>query len=211
MTQPTVFVVDDVEEARESVCALTKSMGGKCQAYQSGDEFLAAYDPSQTGCLVTDLRMHGISGLELQSEIIRRGWTLPVVLVSGYIGVQNTVHAMKHGAVDVLTKPYRDQDLWDAIQVAFRRDEQLRRKLAHGEAIHRQFSQLTLEERQVLDLIVTGSANKAVAHRLGIGLRTVEDRRRRIMDKVHVDSFAGLMTMFAELKEFEAQGHEAKT
>jgi FixJ family two-component response regulator len=207
--EPTVFVVDDDEEARDSVCALVKSMGGTSLAFASGDEFLTAYDPGRPGCLVTDLRMHGLSGLDLQLEVARRGWTVPVVLVSGYIGVQNTVQAMKHGAVDVLSKPYRDQDLWDAIQVAFRRDEQLRRELSHRDEIHRRFSQLTPEEQQVLDLIVLGQANKVVARRLDIGLRTVEDRRRRIMEKLNADSFASLMTMFAEMAVVKTDPHQA--
>jgi two-component system, LuxR family, response regulator FixJ len=204
MTEETVFIVDDDQEARYSVCALAKSMNWRCQSFASAEEFLAAYDPTRHGCLVADLRMVGMSGLELQSEMKRRGWTLPLVLVSGYLNVPNTVQAMKEGAEHVLTKPYQEQELCEAIEAALKHDRQLRQERAQRDDLVGRFGKLTPDERQVLDLIATGLPNKAVARQLDIGLRTVEDRRRRIMEKVGADSFAVLMAMYSQLQAIVA-------
>jgi FixJ family two-component response regulator len=204
-TKETVFIVDDDQEARESVCALAKSMDWYCRSFASAEEFLAEHEPSSRGCLVVDLRMVGMSGLELQSEVKRRGWTLPVVLVSGYLNVSNAVQAMKEGAEHVLMKPYREQELCEAIQAALSHDRQIHQQQAQREELVAKFGRLTPDERQVLELIATGLPNKAVARQLDIGLRTVEDRRRRIMDKVEAGSFATLMTLYAQLQAIPSE------
>lgn len=199
-SEPTVFVVDDDPAARDSVSALVRSMNGRCETFATGEEFLSAYDPSRTGCLVADLRLPGLSGLELQAELARRQWPLPMVLISGYVNVEKTVQAMKAGAEYVLRKPYRAQELWEAIQGALRIDQQWREQRARREELQQRFAALSPEEQDVLDLIADGLPNKVVARRLDVGLRTVEDRRRRIMNKVGVDSFAALVRLHGQLQ-----------
>lgn len=199
IAEPTVFIVDDDHEARASVCALVGSVQGHCEQFASAEDFLEVYDPKRPGCLITDLRMRGMSGLELQKEIVRRGWTLSVVLVSGYINVRSTVQAMKFGAEHVLKKPYSDQELWDAIQAAIRRDAEARAHQAARNELNARFSKLSRDERRVLDLVATGLPNKTVARRLDVGVRTVEDRRRRVMAKLGVSSFAALMRLYARM------------
>src|SRR5262245_27335679 len=125
MTQtPAVFVVEDDQDASDSICALVRSLGFPCHAYPSADQFLAEYDPQRAGCLVTDLRLGGTSGLELLKQLIQRGSTLPAIVISAFAGVETTVHAMKAGAVTVLPKPYRDQELGEAIQEAIHRNRE---------------------------------------------------------------------------------------
>lgn len=203
-SEPMIYVVDDDQGARESVCALVKSLNGHCRQFASAEEFLQAYEPEIEGCLVTDLRMRGMSGLDLQAEITRRGWVLPIILVSGYVDVRSAVQAMKGGAEQVLKKPYSDQDLWDAIQAALRHYSEIRVAQENRKSLQEKFAQLNPGERQVLDLVASGLPNKAVAHRLDIGIRTVEDRRRRVMDKLGVDSFAALMREYGKLQALES-------
>ena len=195
---PIVYVVDDEEDARESVRALVASMSMKCEGYASAEEFLEAFDPSSPGCLVADMRMVGMSGLQLQEELARRGHALPVILVSGYIEVPDAVDAMKAGATTVLKKPCRGQDIWDAIQDALKQDADNRRSKARRDEVEGRFNHLTPPEREVLELIVSGKSNKATAQELAVSVRTVEDRRRSIMRKLEADSFAQLVKLAVE-------------
>ncbi len=197
---PIVFVVDDDEAARESVCALVAAMDVDVKAFESAAEFLSAYNGHQPGCLVTDVRMAGISGLELQRKLSRSNIRLPVVIVSAYIDVRGTVTAMNDGAVTVLSKPYEEQRLWDAIQQGLKLCARWRDEDKHDVDVLNRLAELTDGENRVLELVVEGAPNKAVGRRLGISIRTVEDRRARIMKKIGVHSFAALLHFVHEAR-----------
>lgn len=199
-TTPTVFVVDDDEAARESVCALVAAMDVNVEAFESAMEFLASYDTSRTGCLVTDVRMAGIGGLELQKRLRQANVRLPVVVVSAYIDVRGTVTAMQDGAVTVLTKPYEEQRLWEAIQHGLNLSQAWCEEDRRNTEVLRRLDELTAVESEVVDLVIDGLPNKAVAKRLGISIRTVEDRRARIMTKLKVHSFASLLRLVHEAR-----------
>jgi two-component system, LuxR family, response regulator FixJ len=195
---PMVYVVDDDAQARNSVCALVQSMGINTEQFSSGEEFLAKYSPGRSGCLVTDLRMFGISGLELQEELIKRRIFLPVVILTAYARTAITVRAVKAGAVAVLDKPYADDDLWDAIRSALAADGAQRAKRERREILRDRLEQLTPEEREILDMIVHGSLNKTIAQKLDVSVRTVENRRQEICTKMQAKSTADLIRLALE-------------
>lgn len=201
----TVFVVDDDLDARDSIKALVTSKNGQCRIFEAGADFLASYDPSQRGCLVTDYRMPGMNGRELQLEIKRREWTIPIVLISGYVDVSETVEVMRDGAEYVVAKPYRHQELWNAIEAALVRDDEIRAKQAHRREVVARFASLTPDERQVLVMIADGLPNKTVAKRMDVSMRTIEERRRRIMDKAQVATFAALLALYTEWQALERE------
>jgi FixJ family two-component response regulator len=189
----TVFVVDDDAGVRASIRLLLKSAGLPATPLASAQEFLDAYDPSQPGCLVLDIRMPGMSGLELQQELNRRGAVLPVLFMTGHGDVPMAVEAMKHGAFDFLQKPFRDQDLIDRIQKALLRDQENRAALHEHSRIREQLAALTSRELQVLDLLTQGKQNKVMAAELGISQRTVEIHRAHVMEKLGASSVAQLV------------------
>ncbi len=193
ISRKTVCVVEDNLDARDSICALVHSMGADVQPFASAEELLGNFDESRTGCLVTDLRMPGMSGLELLEQLRLNGHMLPVIVISSHADVPTAVRAMHAGAMTVFPKPYKDQELWDVIRMALERDARFRLDQAHHMATRNRLAQLTHAERQVLDRIAKGKPNKAVAWELDISLRTVEDRRRKIYKKLGVDSIAGMM------------------
>jgi len=195
---PTVFVVDDDEQARMSVCALVRSMGLRAEAFSSAEEFLASYHEAPPGCLVVDVRMLGMSGLELQEELIRRGVLLPVIVLTAYPRTPVTVRAIKAGAVTLLEKPYDDDDLWDAIRRALAHDAARRSEHEHRQEIRRRAGQLAPAERQVMEMIVQGKLNKAIARQLDVSVRTVENRRREVFRKMQADSVAELVRLVIE-------------
>jgi FixJ family two-component response regulator len=197
----TVFVVDDDPASRESVRALVDPMGVRTELYASAEEFLEAYDPSRTGCLVTDLRMLGMSGVELQQKLNDRGVRLPTIVVSAYADVPVTVRAMQQGALTVLEKPCRDTELWDAIRKALEQDARTRSQFLRRREIARRFEALTDGERKILDLIVQGTSNKTIAHRLDMGLRTVESRRKSIFTKTQTASVAELVELVVRTRD----------
>lgn len=196
----TIYVVDDDEGVRNSLQFLLKSVGLTTRTLASAAEFLAVYRPGQAGCLVLDVRMPGISGLELQQQLALRGATIPVIFITGHGDVPMAVEAMQHGAFDFLQKPFRDQDLLDRIQRALEHDRRRRVTLAQHEAIRQRLATLTPREREVLVLMTRGKANKAMAGELGVSQRTIEIHRARVMEKTGADSLAHLvrMTMDAE-------------
>jgi FixJ family two-component response regulator len=196
--EPTVFVVDDDEQARRSVCALVRSMGLKAEEFPSADDFLANYVPGQPGCLVTDVRLIGMSGIELQERLSELGILLPVVVITAYARTPLTVRAVKAGAVNVLEKPYVEDELWDAIRQALVEDAAKRVEHEHREQLRRRAEQLTATERQVMKMIVVGLPNKVIANRLDISLRTVENRRRGVFEKMQAQSVAELVRMSIE-------------
>jgi len=196
--EPTVFVVDDDEQARNSVCALVRSMGMIAESFASAEDFLNRYTPGRPGCLVTDYRMLGMSGLELQEELIRRNIALPVIVLTGYARTSVTVQAMKAGAVTMLDKPYAEDDLWDAIRKALAHGAVAQTEMARREELRRRIAALAASERAVMDLIVQGKPNKVIASKLGVSLRTVENRRHEVLEKMQADSVAGLVRMVFE-------------
>ncbi len=190
-----VFVVDDDPGARSSVAALIQSHGMKVRPFASAKEFLAAYNPAQTGCLVVDVRMAGMTGLELQEELRSRGSTLPVIVITGYADVPMAVRAMRAGAVTFLQKPCADNELWASIETALRWSQRSHQLRAQRNEILARRATLTPPEVQVLEKLMAGKANKVVASELDLGLRTVELRRATVMKKMHADSLAELVRL----------------
>jgi len=201
---PTIFVVDDDEGVRNSLRFLLKSVGLMTRALSSASEFLDSYRPSQPGCLVLDVRMPGMSGLELQEQLNLRGATIPVIFITGHGDVPMAVEAMQHGAFDFLQKPFRDQDLIDRIQRALARDAKSRTALAQHAKIRRRIESLTPREREVLALVTRGMPNKVMAAELGVSQRTVEIHRARVMEKSGAASLAQLVRMVMDLEAEQA-------
>jgi FixJ family two-component response regulator len=199
----TVFVVDDDEELCQSVCALVSSLGGAARAFASAEAFLERYDESLRGVVVVDLRMPGMSGLELQAELTRRNSHLPVIVLTAFARTPTTVRAMKAGAVTIIDKPYRDDELWDAIRTALAHEEAAWNVQKRRQEIHRRLLTLSAEERQVLDRIVEGKLNKVIAKELGLAVRTVEKRRHDVLAKMGAGSIAELVGMALEARPLE--------
>jgi FixJ family two-component response regulator len=197
---PTVFVVDDDDAVRNSLRLLIKSVGLPVVLYASAQEFLAAYHDGDPGCLVLDIRMPGMSGLELQRHLSLRGAIIPIVFVTGHGDVPMAVEAMQHGAFDFLQKPFRDQDLIDRVQRAFESDSENRRALGERERIRERLESLTAREREVLALVTSGKANKVIATDLDVSPRTVEIHRARVMEKMQAPSLAALVRMTLDLE-----------
>ena len=192
---PTVFVVDDDEGARNSLRFLLKSVGLPATTFGSAQEFLSAYDEGQPGCLVLDVRMPGMSGLELQQELNRRGAVIPVVFVTGHGDVPMAVEAIQQGAFDFVQKPYREQELLDRVQRAIARDRSSRAALEERDRIRARLGSLTPREREVLQLMTRGKPNKVMAAELGLSQRTVEIHRAHVMEKTGASSIAQLVRM----------------
>jgi two-component system, LuxR family, response regulator FixJ len=197
---PTIFVVDDDEAVRSSMKLLLKSVGLAATAIGSAQEFLAGYDQSQPGCLVLDVRMPGMSGLELQQQLNLRGATLPVIFITGHGDIPMAVEAMQHGAFDFLQKPFRDQNLIDRVQRALERDKENRLRLREKDSIRSHYETLTPRERDVLELVTQGKANKVMAGDLGVSQRTIEIHRARVMEKMGANSLAQLVRMVIDLR-----------
>jgi FixJ family two-component response regulator len=201
---PTVFIVDDDAAVRNSLRLLVKSVGLTAAAFVSAQEFLATYDPHQPGCLVLDVRMPGMSGLDLQQQLNLRGAVIPVIFITGHGDIPMAVEAMQHGALDFLPKPFRDQDLIDRIQRALEKDRETRAALGQRARNRERLASLTPREREVLTLVASGKANKAMAAELGLSQRTVEIHRARVMEKMGASSVAQLVRMVLDLEEAAA-------
>ena len=197
---PVVMVVDDDSGVRNAMRALLKSVGLNAVLYSSAQEFLGAYDPYQPGCLLLDIRMPGMSGMDLQQELNLRGAVVPVIFMSGHADIPMAVEAMQHGAFDFLQKPFRDQDLLDRIQKAIAKDAERRLALGERSRIKTHLESLTEREREVLDLLTTGKQNKQIAQDLGVSPRTIEIHRARVMEKMNAQSVAELVRMMLDLK-----------
>ncbi len=189
-----VFVIDDEQSSRNSVCALVQSMHHPTQAFDSGEAFLEQYDGS-AGCVVTDYRMTGINGLELQEKLVAQGHHIPVIIVTAYARTPVTVQAIQNGVVTMLDKPYSEDDLWSAIREGLTLDEQLRQKKQERAEITTRMASLNEKEKQVLDLIVAGQPNKAMANKLDVSLRTIENRRRTVFTKLGTQTVAELVAL----------------
>jgi two-component system, LuxR family, response regulator FixJ len=192
---PTVFVVDDDEAVRSSLRLLLRSVGLPAVAYPSAQAFLAAYSPDQPGCLVLDVRMPGMSGLELQHQLNRRGAIVPVIFITGHGDVPMAVEAMQEGAFDFVQKPFRDQELLERVNRALDKDRTTREQLNQTGGTRERFASLTPREREVMLLMVDGKANKVMAGDLGVSQRTVEIHRARVMEKMEARSLAHLVRM----------------
>jgi two-component system, LuxR family, response regulator FixJ len=203
---PIVYIVDDDAAVRNSLRLLVKSVGQSAGVFVSAQEFLASYDPQQPGCLVLDVRMPGMSGLELQQQLNLRGAVIPVIFISGHGDIPMAVEAMQNGAFDFLQKPFRDQDLIDRIQRALEKDRENRAALGERARIRERLDSLTPREREVLDLVTSGKANKVMAADLGLSQRTVEIHRARVMEKMGASSVAQLVRMVLDLVEGAGPG-----
>lgn len=199
--EATVFIVDDDSGVRRSLRMLMKSIGLPCEAFESGQDFLESFDASRPGCLVLDVRMPGMSGLELQEKLAAMGaMTPPVVFMTAHGDVPMAVNAMKSGALDFIQKPFRDQEMIDRIQRALDLDKLNRSNSANKEEILERIKRLTPREHEVLDLIVEGKPNKGIAFDLGMSERTVEIHRSRVMRKMEAESLAGLVQLVLRVR-----------
>jgi two-component system response regulator FixJ len=198
---PTVFIVDDDEAVRSALRLLLKSVGLAATTLPSAQAFLDSYDPQQPGCLVLDVRMPGMSGLELQQHLNMRGAILPVIFMTGHGDIPMAVEAIQQGAFDFLQKPFRDQDLIDRIQRALAKDKLSRAELNERTRIRERLESLTPREREVLALVTSGKPNKVMASDLGVSQRTVEIHRARVMEKMEAASLAQLVRMVMDLDE----------
>lgn len=197
--RPTIFVVDDDAAVRDALKLLLRSVGQAVETYSSGQEFIDAYSEDRPGCLVLDIRMPGMSGLELQQKLNERHSILPIIFITGHGDVPMAVEAMQAGAVDFIQKPFRDQDLIDRINQALEKDSNNRAALGERNDIRRRLETLTPREREVLDLVVHGKANKVIAGDLKLSQRTVEIHRARVMEKMQASSLAHLVRMVLEV------------
>lgn len=193
--KPTVFIVDDDLGVLDSLEFLMRSVDLRAEIYKSAREFLDAFDPQRPGCLVLDVRMPEMSGLELQERLGSMGSVLPIIFITAHGDIPMAVQAVKAGAVDFVQKPFRDQDLIDKVQTALKHDAELRRQLADRAEIIARIESLTPREREVMDLVVAGRPNKAIAHALEISQRTVEIHRARVMEKMRAKSVPHLVQM----------------
>ncbi len=192
---PTVFVVDDDDRVRDAIGLLLESVKLPFEGYATASAFLNAYQSHRPGCLVLDLRMPGMSGIELQSRLRAMGATIPIVFVTAHGDVPTAVEAVKAGAVDFIQKPFQDQKLLDMIHQALARDAETRSVREEVESIEGRLESLTPREREVLGLVVTGKRNKTIARELSISQRTVEVHRARVMEKMTARSVSELVQM----------------
>lgn len=199
-TLGTVFVIDDDEAVRNSLRLLLKSLGLAVRTFASAQEFLPTYEPRDPGCLILDIRMPGMSGLELQQQLNIRGATIPVIFISGHGDIPMAVEAMQHGAFDFLQKPFRDQELIDRVQRALERDAAIRTEIQATDQIRQHLASLTPREREILELVTTGKPNKVMAGDLGVSQRTIEIHRARVMEKMHARSLAQLVRMLMDVQ-----------
>src|ERR1700754_4891684 len=202
MTEPdrVVFVVDDDASLRESLKDLIGSVGLCVEVFASAQEFLRSKRLDVPGCLVLDVRLKGLSGLDLQKQMAEADMEIPIILITGPEEIPMTVQAMKAGAVGFLTKPFRDQDLLDAIQQALERDRKAREQRAKFEELHSRFDSLTPREREVMTLVVAGLLNKQIAGDLGTSEASVKVHRQHVMEKIRADSLADLVRMADRLE-----------
>jgi len=200
----TIFMIDRDDVSRGMISLIAEQMHVASEFYCNAEEFLAAYQDDRSGCLVTEIRLLGISGIELQEHLLSEFPLLPVVFVTACAETTFTVRAMRNGAVTVLDKPFSNQELWDAIRQALTLGERSRRIESKHSEVRRRLSGLTEKERRVLDLMAQGKANKVIARQLDVSIRTVESRRHQIFRKTKTDSVAELLQFILQTQSEES-------
>jgi RNA polymerase sigma factor (sigma-70 family) len=199
-TKPLVYVVDDDQSTRQTLSSLIRSVGLQVQLFASAEDFERCVLPDTDACLVLDIRLRGTSGLDFQHKLAGSGISIPIIFITGHGDVRMSVRAMKAGAIDFLTKPFRDQDLLDAIHVALAKDRERRQRSAEVARLHARFAALTPRERQVLPLVVSGLPNKRIAAVLGISEAAIKVHRSQLMRKMRADSLPDLVRMSEKLE-----------
>jgi RNA polymerase sigma factor (sigma-70 family) len=200
MPNGTVFVVDDDPSVRSSLKFLISTVGLQVEAFESAETALQKLSPEAPSCLVLDIRLRGLSGLDLQGELAARNCQVPIVFITGHGDIPMSVRAMKAGAVEFLTKPFRDQDLLDAVRIALERDGARRQRESERTELQQRFDSLTSREREVISLVVAGKLNKEIAHQLGTAENTIKVHRSRAVEKMHAQSVAELVRMMEKIE-----------